>query len=81
MIYDVRVELPDNAYELTDEPRATLTVAHNGRILEVYHDINFSDARFSGDLSWIAPALRKAYDLGKEDGEVTLREIDKDRGT
>ena len=79
MIYDVRVEIAE------DYTYCILTIAHDGRVIgrhsDYYLDYTNEGPTFDGSLKWIAPALHEAYKLGVKDGEITLRDIDKDRGT
>ena len=46
-----------------------IRITHNGKPLYLDSDaMEPEDATFTRDLAWIAGAIKKAYELGKEDG-------------
>ena len=76
-----------SAHELNHEERQRLGHPPTGDMedyLVVYHDghpkvvvsdeMAPEDVRFYRDLSWIGPAIEKAYEWGREDGYVDGRQ-------
>ena len=55
-------------YQFQDEP-SFLRVAHNGTTIFLKSDaMEPEDASFGRDLGWITSAIKKAYELGVQDG-------------
>jgi len=49
-----------------------LTIRHNGEVVAQHTDGGEpEDQSFGRDWSWVAPALRDAYELGMKDGKAT----------
>ena len=68
MTYTVEVALEDNEW---GNYYSRLTIKHNGEVVAEHTDRGEpEDNSFGRDWSWVAPALRDAYERGRKDGSA-----------